>query len=164
MPYKTKEETKEYNKNYRRTKNGLLVNIYNRSKFFHIMEFTRKEFIDKFLNDKKFNRLFYEWEKSNYKKQLVPSLDRIDNKKNYSFDNIHFMTWSENRFKQSALDGKRGRKPAVLQILNGKIIKRFPSQRMTVKLLNISQGNLSSVLNNRRKHINGYKFIYEGKI
>jgi hypothetical protein len=48
-----------------------------------------------------FHKLFKEWSRSNFKKDLVPSCDRLDNSKGYSFNNIEVVTWEENN--------KRGR-------------------------------------------------------
>lgn len=127
----------------------------------HVTNFPLSGFQNVYLVDKKFNRLYAEWVKSGYNKQLKPSIDRIDSKKVYDFENIHFLTWAENRYKQSAMDGKRGRKPAVIQMMGNKIIKRFLSQRHAVKELGLSQGDLSMVLNGKRKTVDGYKFIYE---
>lgn len=146
---------------FRRTRKGVLTNMYQHMKRRHVVEFSLMEFHNNWLNDKKFIRLFNEWVKSNYSKQLKPSLDRINSKTGYSMSNTHMITWAENRFKQSAFDGKRGRKPPVLQLLGTKIVKRFLSQRHVVKELGLSQGNLSAVLNGKRNHINGFRFIYE---
>ena len=137
--------------------------MYDHMRRRHSVSFTLKEFHSMFLSDKKFIRLYDEWVKGNYNKQLKPSLDRIDCKRPYTKDNIQMMTWAENRFKQSKLDGKRGRKPSVLQLLGNKVIKRFSSQRQVIKELGIPQGNLSSVLNGRRHTVHGYRFVYENK-
>lgn len=135
--------------------------MYQHMKNRHAVSFTLKDFQNRFLEDRRFLRLFGEWEKNGYNLQLKPSLDRIDNKGIYSIENTQMLTWAENRFKQSKLDGKRGRKPAVLQILGNKVIRRFNSQRDAVRELGINQGNLSSVLTGKRKTTAGYKFIYE---
>lgn len=71
------------------------------------------------------------------------------------------MTWAENRYKQSAFDRKRGIKPAVLQLLEGRVVRRFMCQRIAVKELGIPQGNISLTLNEKRKTTHGYGFIYE---
>jgi hypothetical protein len=135
--------------------------MYDHIKRRHTVDFSLAVFHARFLDDLKFNRLYAAWIKSGFQKQLKPSLDRTDCRKPYTNKNTTMMTWAENRFKQSATDGKRGRKPAVLQLLGDKIIDRFASQRQAVKALGILQGNLSSVLNGKREHIAGYKFIYE---
>lgn len=151
----------ENTRKFRKTKKGVLTNIYQHLKQRNKVDFSLKEFHEEFLENKKFLRLFSEWEKSNYNIQLKPSIDRINCKKHYYFKNIQMMTWAENRYKQSATDGKRGRKPRVMQMLGDKIVKIFQSQRHCVKDLGISQGNLSMVLNGKRNFVNGYKFIYQ---
>lgn len=135
--------------------------MYNHMKKRHEVDFDLKQFQNLYLEDTKFLRLFSEWKKSGYQKQTKPSLDRINNKKHYSLDNINMLTWAENRFKQSKIDGKRGRKPAVLQMLGKKIVRRFQSQRHAVRELGLSQGNLSSVLTGKRNTTAGYRFVYE---
>lgn len=151
----------ENTRKFRKTKKGVLTNIYQHLKQRNKVDFSLKEFHERFLEDKKFLKLFSEWEKSNYNIQLKPSIDRIDCKKHYYFKNIQMMTWGENRYKQSKLDGKRGKKPRVFQMLGEKVIKIFQSQRHCVKELGVSQGNLSMVLTGKRNFVNGYKFIYE---
>ncbi len=151
----------ENTRRFRKTPKGVLTNMYSKMKSRNFVEFTLREFHSMFLNDKKFIRIFREWEKSNYNKQFKPSIDRIDNKKSYLMSNIQMMTWAENRYKQSKFDGKRGRKPAVYQMLGDKVIKRFYSQRHVVSELGISQGCLSMVLNGKRTTVSGYNFIYE---
>lgn len=146
---------------YRKTPKGVLTNMYSKMKSRNDVEFSLKEFHEMYLNDKKFLRLHGEWVKSKFSKQLKPSIDRIDCKKPYLRENINMLTWAENRYKQSKIDGKRGRKPRVYQKLNGKIIRIFQCQRQVVKELGISQPNLSSVLNGRRKYVGGYNFEYE---
>lgn len=144
---------------YRKTKKGVLTNMYRHMVGRHNVDFTLQDFHDRFLVDKKFNRLFSEWKKNQYQKQFKPSLDRIDKNKSYSVGNTQMLTWAENRYKQTM--ERRTRKGAVLQLMGNKIIKRFISQRQAVLLTGISQGNMSSVLNGKRETAGGYKFIYE---
>ena len=151
----------ENTRRYRRTPKGVLTNMYQHMKARQRVDFSLGEFHEKFLNDKKYIRLFNAWEKSGYSKQLKPSVDRSDCRKPYTFTNIKMMTWAENRYKQSQTDGKRGRKPPVLMVLGGKVMRRFISQRHAVRELGLSQGNLSAVLNGKRQTVSGYYFIYE---
>lgn len=135
--------------------------MYDKMRNRHHVEFSLVEFHKMFLNNNKFIKLYKNWVVSGFNIQLKPSLDRIDCKKPYLKNNVEMMTWAENRFKQSKIDGKRGRKPAVYQILGDKIIKRFESQRHVVSELGISQGCLSMVLTGKRNTVAGYRFIYE---
>lgn len=143
------------------TPKGVLTNMYQHMKLRYKVDFTLKEFQEKYLNDSCYIGLHKRWSESGHNKQLKPSLDRVDCRGHYSWDNVEMMTWTENREKQSSVDGKRGRKPAVLQIYNGEIVRRFESQLQAIKELGLHQGNLSSVLNGRRKFIGGYTYIYE---
>jgi hypothetical protein len=117
------------------------------------------EFLNEFANCKKFDRLFREWEKSNYNKQFKPSLDRISNKIHYTTTNIQWLTWAENRYKQSI--ERRSRKGVVIQLIGNKIVSKYKSQREAVLKTGIAQGNMSEVLNGKRQTACGYKFIYE---
>ena len=60
---------------------------------------------------------------------------------------------------------RRSRKGKVAQILNGKIINIFNSQREAYKKLNIQQSMLSMALTGKCKTAYGYewKYIYENK-
>lgn len=158
---KTNTKLRESTQKYRKTPKGVLTNMFNHMKNRNYVEFTLQQFQEMFLNDIKFIRIYKEWVKSGYNKQFKPSLDRIDCKKGYLKNNIQMMSWAENRFKQSKYDGKRGRKPRVIQMKGGEVIKVFQSQMHCVKELGISQSNLSSVLNGKRSYVNGYNFIYE---
>lgn len=43
-----------------------------------------------------FDELYSNWANSDYNKNLTPSIDRIDNSKSYTIDNIELVTWQEN--------------------------------------------------------------------
>ena len=146
---------------YRKTAKGVLTNMYQHMKRKYKVLFTLEEFHGRFLRDSKFLYLVSEWKKNKFDKQDKPSRDRKDCRKPYTVENTQMLTWAENRFKASALDGKLGRKPPVLQLMGGKVIKRFLSQRHVVKELGLSQGDLSMVLNGKRKTVSGYRFVYE---
>lgn len=60
-------------------------------------EYSRTEFVDRFVNDPKFVKLYDDYIESGKQKGLSPSFDRIDETKGYSFENIQLMTWDENR-------------------------------------------------------------------
>jgi hypothetical protein len=123
------------------------------------VDFSLVEFHTRFLFDKKFMRLFDEWIKSDCLKRKKPSIDRINRKKHYSFANIHFLTWEENRYKQRM--ECRNRSLPVLQIVNDIVINRYKSQREAILKVNASQGNLSMCLNGKRKHCKGFSWKYE---
>ena len=155
---KTPLTLRQNTQRYRLTQKGLITNLYNKLKERNNVDFTR-EFLQEFSKCKKFERLYSEWIKSDHNKQFKPSIDRISNKKHYSKDNIQWLTWAENRYKQSM--ERRSRKGSVIQLVGDKIITKYKSQREAVLKTGISQGNMSEVLNGKRQTACGYKFIYE---
>lgn len=68
--------------------------------------YTINEFFVRFIKDKKFIRTYKNWVTSNYKHDLVPSFDRINSSKPYTFDNVRLLTWQQNR-KNHAVERSR---------------------------------------------------------
>lgn len=62
---------------------------------------SREQFYRKFLYSEHYLELFKKWKSSGYCLKLSPSLDRIDNSKGYTIDNIQIITQSENRKKEA---------------------------------------------------------------
>ncbi len=149
---------------YRLTAKGVLTNLYSKmkerakNKNIESPDFTLVEFQNLFLGNKIFIRLYKEWVKNNYNKVYKPSVDRINRKYGYTLNNIHIISWRDNRFKQSM--ERRSRKGKVLQILNNKIIKVWSSQREAYKKLNLSQSMLSGALTGKYKQAYGYTWKY----
>ena len=118
----------ESTKKYLKTPKGVLNIIYRnqllKQKRRGIkVNYTYKEFKDKYLNDEKYLELYNQWLKNNCLSDYKPSFDRIDNTKDYSFDNLQIMTWRENNAK-----GRRECMKAVRQYdLSGNYIKTYGS-------------------------------------
>lgn len=153
-----RERLLENTRRYRKTKKGVVTNIYCKMKTRNIVEFSLS-WLQGFSKCKKFDRLFDEWVKSGYKKEFKPSIDRISNKKCYEKSNIQWLTWAENRYKQTM--ERRSRKGAVLQFKDGKLIKKHRSQRQAVIDTGIGQSNISECLTGKRKTAGGFIWCYE---
>jgi hypothetical protein len=135
--------------------------MYGKMKSRRDVEFSLEDFHKRFIDDKKFLRLHSEWLSSGMDKMKKPSIDRISNKKGYTVENTHMITWAENRHKQ--VMERRCRKGAVVQYLNGVEVARFKSQRDACLKTGISQGNMSSQMNGKRSHVEGFVFKFENE-
>lgn len=140
--------------------------ITNSKKRYHAPpKYSKEKFVDWCLNSKEFNYFFKKWVKSNFEKDLAPSIDRKDDSKGYSFDNIQVMTWKENneKYKKSSLNCKNNkRNKIVLQLdLNGNLIKEFHSLSEASRKLNINQSGISCCCNNKSNTAGGYKWKFK---
>lgn len=59
-------------------------------------KYTKPELKKWAFNQYNWPKLYETWKNSGYQKKLVPSIDRIDELKTYSFDNIRLTTWEDN--------------------------------------------------------------------
>ena len=143
---------------FRKTKRGVLCNIYNGQKERRPVLYYLEDLISKFIDDKKFNRLFNEWVKSGYVKNRKPSIDRINFKKDYTIDNIEVKTWEDNRYKQrmeiKLINGKR-----VGAFKDSVLIKEFINQRIAADWAGCFQASISSACR-KNKIINGYEWKF----
>lgn len=113
---------------------------------------TREEFLNKFLLDPIFLSLFHNWQKNNNIINLCPSIDRINNKLDYSIDNLQFLTHIENIKKDKII--------AINCYHKNIFVRKFESQSEASRQLNLEQSNIWKVLNKERKTTGGYYFEY----
>lgn len=116
---------------------------------------SREEFKSKFINDPQFLYIFDQWGKNNYDILYSPSIDRIDNSKGYTIDNIQILTHSDNSSKD------QDRTAINCYTKTGVFVKRFESQREAEEQLdNVYQANVWKCCNGLRKTSGGYRFEY----
>jgi len=111
-----------------------------------------------------FDELYDNWVASGYKKDLIPSCDRLDDYKPYTLDNLQLITWKENNAK-SHIDMRNGlnnkQSKAVNQLdMDGSFIKRHYSQSSAFRLTGIRGGNICSCCRGDRSHAGGFKWAY----
>lgn len=70
-----------------------------RPNYYGLTKCTKEEFLNKFLEDESFLELYKGWQESGFQRRMAPSIDRIDNKKGYTLDNIEFISHGENSCK-----------------------------------------------------------------
>lgn len=109
MHNKKNPQSKEYytnaNKRFNHSKNGILSSMYHAQTVHSVTRghkpplYTRDELKEWLFSQELFHELYDKWVDNDYLKDLKPSVDRKDDYKGYSFDNIQLMTWYENRTK-----------------------------------------------------------------
>lgn len=117
-----------------------------RPNYYTLNKCSKEEFFSKFLNNKLFLKLYKNWQDSKFKRKMSPTIDRIDNTKGYTIDNIRFIDHFENTGKDSR------KKCAILK--NDKIIKTFKSQRDLADYLNITPATVCKNIKLNKKYKN----------
>ena len=86
-----------------------------------------------------------------------PSVDRKDNKGDYTKENCRYIELVENRRRGSVLKMK----PCKQLTLDGKLVKIYKSQTEASKQTGINQHNISSCIHgkNHYKTVGGYKWV-----
>ena len=95
--------------------------------------YTEKELIDKFINCPNYLALYAIWKASGFKSELAPSIDRLEDHKGYSFDNIQMITWAENNSKEHTkhkigTSRNEDLKPVWQYSMSGEFIANYISQ------------------------------------
>lgn len=158
----------------RKTKTGVIESIYSgqqsssRRRGISAPIYTVIEIKEWALNQPIFNELYDGWIESGYKKMMKPSVDRVDDYKGYTFDNIQLMTWGENH-KKGIMDKMRGNNNKQSKAVigtnreNGAVMS-FHSISQASRELNINQSHICSCCNNLRMSAGNYtwRFINYG--
>ena len=90
---------------YERTLKGWIARNYSNMKVKskkrnHSMpHFTKEEFKQWIKKQPRLKELFHNWKASNYETNLYPSINRLDDYKGYTFNNMELITWRENNRK-----------------------------------------------------------------
>lgn len=153
---------------YRKTKKGLICVIYNNEKIrsknkgWPAPEYDLITLRRWLLSQDTFHILYDQWVDSGYDLDLKPSIDRLDNYKPYSLDNIQIVTWKDNneRGTNDQVIGINTKNcDAVMQLdREGNIIKEFHSIRSAGRETGIDSGNINLVCNGKRLTAGGYKW------
>lgn len=128
-----------------------------------------KEYLFQWLTDQElFQTLYDNWVESGYLKELKPSVDRINDSKPYTPENIVLTIWETNlsRCHENMRNGNYGNtlQPIVQFDINDNFIKEFISINEAVRETGLAQGNLWKVLNGIGKSLNNYKWKYKSQI
>lgn len=163
---KTSEILLNHTRNYRRTKKGVIRNIFSHIKergikYNRVVEFDSDGLAAWMMGKPEFHLLFGKWQEGGFIKADRPSIDRKDPLQDYLYSNIQVTTYQFNRDKGDKEKEILWGKPIIQLDTNGKKIGSFPSIKQAVKDLGLHQGLISAVLAGQRNHTGGFKFIYQ---
>ena len=153
-----------HSKSYHKTEKGLLTLIYNgqisssKQRGHDIPNYTKLELFDWITSNVNYKQFFLSWVSSDYKKELKPSCDRLNDYLPYTLDNLRLVVWDTNR-KKAYSDMKNGinnkQSKSVLQYdLNGVFIKEHYSGRQAMRETNAR--HISGCCNLTRQTSGGY--------
>ena len=113
---------------------------------------SKQEFI-LFAENSNYRKLYNSWVESGYVHKLVPSIDRVDNNKGYTIDNIQFLTKSDNIIKGNK-EVKRKQKPDAsgkpIKLTKNNVIKIFKSAKKACDFLGKNRNAVHIAMKNSR--------------
>jgi len=149
-------------KEYKKTLQGLLKTIYrhqhetSEKRGHPPPTYTFEELCQWFVLQPNWEDLYYKWQASGYDRKLIPSVDRIDDSKGYSLNNIQLITAYENIMKQV-----NKLKIKVNQYdLNGNYIKTWESMSEAYIKLGIGTTNIKKACEGKYRYAGGYQWRY----
>ena len=160
----------------RKTKQGVISAIYGsqisstKKRNHSPIAYTNKILSEWLLNDWTFNMLYDNWVNCGYKRAMKPSVDRIDDSKGYSFDNIRLVTWKENDSKghynrKNAITTQGSLCKAVIQYdLNMNKISEYHSISEASRQTSSMASKISLCCKGERGKTNGFKWKYKSDI
>jgi len=160
----------EYHKQYIKTENGLISQIYASQK--HVSKnrgydgpnYSKQELTEwLYLNN--FKKIYDDWVINNFDSKSVPSPDRLNDYLPYTLNNLRLVTWKINKEKHHS-DRKNGinnkMSKSVLQYdLKGNFIKEYYSISQAVRETNVNQSGISLVCLGKRNTAG--KFVWKYK-
>lgn len=149
---------------YRRTKGGLIRNLYSHlkersDKRNWVVKFSSDDFYKWCYDQELFHDLFNNWHLNGYPKDLKPSVDRVDCLQAYVFTNMQLVTFIYNRRKGEKEKLILWGKPIKMICPNGEMID-FTSTKECSEKTGLKRSNISAVLTGTRKHHKGFRFIF----
>lgn len=114
-----------------------------------------KQWTEEHIND--FMYLYNIWKASGFQHKYCPSVDRIDNNKGYTKDNLQWLSSVDNIIKYQKEIHNKG---DIIVRRNGEVTGRYWSQAEAAKATGVAQGNISAILRGVRSSSKGYTFEY----
>ena len=143
--------------------------IKERSKYrgHDLPSFSREEF-DSFMYENNYFDLWLNWRDSGFSKELVPSVDRLNDNAGYYFGNMQLITWEENNTKNKRSSNKGIAIPIFAYCLENNTLRLFKSSKDCDKALSLRSGNSYESAKNRARgklaKRSGHHFFFESDI
>ncbi|EAK0212351.1 hypothetical protein FCL20_05360 [Campylobacter jejuni] len=128
--------------------------------------YTFEELSNRFLDNEDFNRVYNNFLRNGCKPREKPSLDRIDDFKPYTLDNLQVTTIRGNEVRghndRRLGLGTQGRccKKVIQYNTDGEIIRIFNSSSEAARELGLWRQNINKVCNGERDSTGGFRFQY----
>ncbi len=146
------------NDNYNKTKRGIINRVYNHQKSSSKIrghnppDYTFDELYEWVIFQSNFKELYNNWVKNGYQKDFTPSIDRLDESKGYSFNNIQLVTWKENYMKEA----EKNKRKVNQYTINGKYVRTWGSIKEASENLSINHASISCVCYFKNKTAGGF--------
>jgi len=154
-----------------RTKLGVASKIYytqtanSKARKHTPPSYTKQELIDWLMEQSGFHEAHEYWALNGYKKDFVPSVDRFDDKKSYTMDNIRIVHWKINNDKnrQQIKEWKSTKftKPVIQFDLQGNEVARFHSIASAARSVSGERSLIRGCCQNKASFITGYGYKWE---
>ena len=174
-----KEYLTAYREAYTKSIKGVITYIWHhqirncKQRNHPLPTYSFQELYDWCLQISNFRRVYTDWVDSNYDPELKPSINRLDNSKTYSLDNIEVITWKNN--KEKAYEDIRnnllhnptllnnGHRPVCQYDFNGNKVNSFISVSDAARSNNIGHQAISECCKETRKSYKGFLWCYSDK-
>lgn len=129
------------------------------------VQYTREQLTEWCLAQPLYHQLHDAWVQSNFLRELAPSIDRKDDYKPYSLDNIQIMTAKENLSKafKDRFDGVNTKMSTSVHRMDeaGVILETYPSCNAAGRAMGATNGAMvSAVCSGKREHAHGFRWSY----
>jgi len=157
--------TKEQHSRHRKTKAGIISNMYYAQKRRSLKRghpepsYTRKELKDWLFSQKKFHLMYDNWKRLDYQTMYIPTVDRISDDVGYTMNNIQILTCIDN-IKKGA---KSGKEKAIIQysIDKKEVINEYESLKQASIVTRICRKNISKCATGNTRSAGGFTWRYK---
>jgi len=169
MTYATDERKAKRLKRYH-TYEGLIDRIYtdqqatSRRRNHSEPNYTQQGLHDKAIKQENFFKLFEDWENSNFRRDKVPTVDRLKDEIGSTFINIQLLSWEDNRNKSYAERKSKTHKTGIevvkMDIL-GNVLQIHPTIAIASRSTKIYRSGISKCLSGKYKRAGGFTWKHK---